>query len=54
TLGELVQRAQQAGVQVMVEGPGHLPLNQIEANVQLQKSICKGAPILALTLVFSP
>ncbi|GAI29374.1 unnamed protein product, partial [marine sediment metagenome] len=36
TLGELVQRAQQAGIQVMVEGPGHLPLNQIEANVQLQ------------------
>jgi len=48
TLGELVQRAQQAGVQVMVEGPGHLPLNQIEANVQLQKSICKGAPFYVL------
>jgi len=44
TLGELVQRAQQAGVQVIVEGPGHLPINQIEANVQLQKAICKGAP----------
>jgi len=48
TLGELVQRAQQAGIQVMVEGPGHLPLNQIEANVQLQKSICKGAPFYVL------
>ncbi len=48
TLGELVDRAQQAGVQVMVEGPGHLPLNQIEANVQLQKSICKGAPFYVL------
>ena len=48
TSGELVQRAQQAGVQVMVEGPGHLPLNQIEANVQLQKSICKGAPFYVL------
>jgi len=48
TLGELVQRARQAGVQVMVEGPGHLPLNQIEANVQLQKSICKGAPFYVL------
>ncbi|MFC1897270.1 phosphomethylpyrimidine synthase ThiC [Chloroflexota bacterium] len=48
TLGELVQRAQQAGVQVMVEGPGHLPLNQIETNVQLQKSICKGAPFYVL------
>ncbi len=47
-IGELVQRAQQAGVQVMVEGPGHLPLNQIEANVQLQKSICKGAPFYVL------
>ncbi len=48
TLGELVQRAQQAGVQVMVEGPGHLPLNQIETNVQLQKSICQGAPFYVL------
>jgi phosphomethylpyrimidine synthase len=48
TLGELVQRAQQAGIQVMVEGPGHLPLNQIETNVQLQKSICKGAPFYVL------
>ena len=47
-IGELVQRAQQAGVQVMVEGPGHLPLNQIEANVQLEKSICKGAPFYVL------
>ncbi|MFB0559370.1 MAG: phosphomethylpyrimidine synthase ThiC [Dehalococcoidales bacterium] len=48
TSGELVQRAQQAGVQVMVEGPGHLPLNQIETNVQLQKTICKGAPFYVL------
>ena len=48
TLGELVHRAQQAGVQVMVECPGHLPLNQIETNVQLQKSICKGAPFYVL------
>jgi len=48
TLGELVQRAQQAGVQVMVEGPGHLPLGQIETNVQLQKAICKGAPFYVL------
>ncbi len=47
-IGELVQRAQTAGVQVMVEGPGHLPLNQIEANVQLQKAICKGAPFYVL------
>ena len=48
TAGELVQRARQAGVQVMVEGPGHLPLNQIVANVQLQKSICDGAPFYVL------
>jgi phosphomethylpyrimidine synthase len=48
TLGELVQRAQDAGVQVMVEGPGHIPLDQIEANVRLQKTICKGAPFYVL------
>ena len=47
-IGELVERAQQAGVQVMVEGPGHLPLNQIEANVRLEKTICKGAPFYVL------
>lgn len=47
-IGELVQRAQAAGVQAMVEGPGHLPLNQIEANVRLQKSVCKGAPFYVL------
>ena len=47
-LGELVQRAWKAGVQVMVEGPGHVPLNQIETNVKLQKSICKGAPFYVL------
>ncbi len=47
-IGELVERAWQAGVQVMVEGPGHLPLNQIEANVQLQKAICKRAPFYVL------
>jgi phosphomethylpyrimidine synthase len=48
TLGELVPRAQQAGVQVMVEGPGHLPLNHIETNVRLQKAICQGAPFYVL------
>jgi phosphomethylpyrimidine synthase len=47
-LGGLVERAWKAGVQVMVEGPGHVPLNQIEANVKLQKSICKGAPFYVL------
>jgi phosphomethylpyrimidine synthase len=48
TLGELVERAWQAGVQVMVEGPGHVPLNQIETNVKLQKAICKNAPFYVL------
>jgi phosphomethylpyrimidine synthase len=48
TPGELVERTWQAGVQAMVEGPGHLPLNQIEANVQLEKTICKGAPFYVL------
>ena len=48
TLGELVDRARQAGVQVMVEGPGHVPLNQIEANIHLEKSVCKGAPFYVL------
>ncbi|MFA4835987.1 MAG: phosphomethylpyrimidine synthase ThiC, partial [Dehalococcoidia bacterium] len=48
TLGELVDRAREAGVQVMVEGPGHVPLNQIEANVQIQKRVCKGAPFYVL------
>ncbi len=48
TIGELAQRALDAGIQVMIEGPGHLPLNQIEANVRLQKSICKGAPFYVL------
>jgi phosphomethylpyrimidine synthase len=48
TIGELVNRARQAGVQTMVEGPGHLPLNQIEANVQLEKAICQGAPFYVL------
>ncbi|MBI2864656.1 MAG: phosphomethylpyrimidine synthase ThiC [Chloroflexi bacterium] len=47
-LGELVERAWAAGVQVMVEGPGHVPLDQIAANIQLQKRICKGAPFYVL------
>jgi phosphomethylpyrimidine synthase len=48
TLGELVERAWAKDVQVMVEGPGHLPLDHIEANVKLEKSICKGAPFYVL------
>jgi phosphomethylpyrimidine synthase len=47
-IGELVKRAREAGVQAMVEGPGHLPLNQIEANVQLEKAICQEAPFYVL------
>jgi phosphomethylpyrimidine synthase len=47
-LGELVQRAWDAGVQVMVEGPGHVPLHQVEANVVLQKRLCHGAPFYVL------
>ena len=47
-LGELVDRARKAGVQVMVEGPGHVPLNQIVTNIQLEKSICKEAPFYVL------
>jgi len=48
TVGELVERARKADVQTMVEGPGHLPLNHVEANVKLEKSICKGAPFYVL------
>jgi phosphomethylpyrimidine synthase len=47
-LGELVERAREAGVQVIVEGPGHLPLDQVACNVQLEKSICRGAPFYVL------
>ena len=47
-LGELVERAKEAGVQAMVEGPGHLPLDQIATNVQLEKSLCRGAPFYVL------
>ncbi len=48
TLGELVERAWEAGVQVMVEGPGHVPLDQIEMNIKLQKRVCHGAPFYVL------
>ncbi len=48
TLGELVQRAREAGVQVMVEGPGHLPFNQIEHNMKLQAELCDGSPFYVL------
>ncbi|AKX94524.1 phosphomethylpyrimidine synthase 2 [Moorella thermoacetica] len=46
--GELVRRAREAGVQVMVEGPGHVPLNHVETTMKLQKSLCGGAPYFIL------
>lgn len=49
-LGELVRCAREAGVQVMVKGPGHVPLNQLRATVVLEKSLCHGAPYF----VFGP
>jgi len=47
-LGELTERAWAEGVQVMIEGPGHVPLDQIEANVLLEKRLCRGAPFYVL------
>lgn len=47
-LGDLVLRSRAAGVQAMVEGPGHLPLDQVVANVVLQKRLCHGAPFYVL------
>ncbi len=47
-LGELTKRAWAHNVQVMVEGPGHVPLDQIAANMQVQKTICMGAPFYVL------
>ncbi|MEJ2662985.1 MAG: phosphomethylpyrimidine synthase ThiC [Spirochaetia bacterium] len=48
TLGELARRAYKNGVQVMIEGPGHVPLQQIEKNIKLQKKYCHGAPFYVL------
>ncbi len=47
-LGELTERAWAKGVQVMIEGPGHVPLHQIQANVLLEKRLCHGAPFYVL------
>lgn len=47
-LGELARRARAKGVQVIIEGPGHVPLNQVVANVQLEKQLCDGAPFYLL------
>ncbi|MDP1758974.1 MAG: phosphomethylpyrimidine synthase ThiC, partial [Thermodesulfovibrionales bacterium] len=48
TLGELRDLAVEKNVQVIIEGPGHVPLNQVELNVRLEKEICKGAPFYVL------
>ena len=48
TLGELTRRAWEKDVQVTIEGPGHMPINQIQANMEIQKTICKGAPFYVL------
>ena len=48
TIGELTERAWRRGVQVMVEGPGHVPLDQIEFNMKLQRRLCHGAPFYVL------
>ncbi|MFA5453075.1 MAG: phosphomethylpyrimidine synthase ThiC [Candidatus Methanomethylophilaceae archaeon] len=48
TLGRLVKRCRNAGVQAMVEGPGHVPIDMIESNMILEKSICQGAPFYVL------
>jgi phosphomethylpyrimidine synthase len=47
-LGELAERARAKDVQVMIEGPGHVPIHQITTNVQLQKQLCHGAPFYVL------
>ena len=48
TLGELTKRAWEKDVQVMIEGPGHMPLGQIAANMEIQKTLCHGAPFYVL------
>lgn len=47
-IGELVDRARKAGVSVFVEGPGHVPIHEIQANMMLQKKVCGGAPFYVL------
>ena len=48
TLGELTERAWRKGVQVMIEGPGHVPFDQIEYNMKLERRLCHGAPFYVL------
>ncbi|MBC8200151.1 MAG: phosphomethylpyrimidine synthase ThiC [Desulfobacterales bacterium] len=47
-LGELTKRAKDYGVQVMIEGPGHVPIKEIQTNIELEKSLCHGAPFYVL------
>jgi len=47
-LGELTQQAREANVQVMIEGPGHVPIDQIKTNIQLEKKLCQNAPFYVL------
>jgi phosphomethylpyrimidine synthase len=47
-LGELAQKANKKGVQAIIEGPGHVPLNEIETNMQLEKKLCNGTPFYVL------
>ncbi len=47
-LGELARRSREAGVQVMIEGPGHVPLHKVAAQVRMQKDLCEGAPFYVL------
>ncbi len=47
-LGDLTKRAWEAGVQIIIEGPGHVPFNQIESQIKMQKEVCKGAPFYVL------
>ncbi|MEG0918764.1 MAG: phosphomethylpyrimidine synthase ThiC [Anaerovoracaceae bacterium] len=48
TLGELTKRAWARDVQIMIEGPGHMPMNQVAANMEIQKTLCHGAPFYVL------
>ena len=48
TLGELVKKSREKNVQVMVEGPGHIPLDEVEMNIKIQKRLCQGAPFYVL------
>jgi phosphomethylpyrimidine synthase len=48
TLGQLAKRGKKAGVQIMIEGPGHVPIHQIKRNVEIEKSLCDNAPFYVL------